>query len=40
MGNGIGGVLNPYQERHLQVALHEADRLLEQVLNSARGVAR
>ena len=27
--NGIGGTLNPYQERHLQVAL----QLLEQVLN-------
>ncbi len=38
MGNGTGGVLNPYQERHLQTALHEADRLLsdiEQALNSA-----
>ena len=38
MGNDTGGVLNPYQERHLQAALHEADRLLldiEQVLNSA-----
>ncbi len=38
MGNGTGDVLNPYQERHLQTALHEADRLLsdiEQVLNSA-----
>jgi hypothetical protein len=38
MGNGTKGVLNPYQERHLQVALHEVDRLLsdiEQVLNSA-----
>ena len=38
MENGTGDVLNLYQERHLQVAVHEADRLLsdiEQVLNSA-----
>jgi hypothetical protein len=38
MGNGTGSALNFYQERHLQMALHEADRLLsgiEQVLNSA-----
>jgi GTP-binding protein EngB required for normal cell division len=38
MGSGSGTVLNPYQERHLRVSLHEADRLLSeiaQILNSA-----